>query len=233
VGPDEARRFVLDLQAKNYSPGTINQRLVGIRALYRALRWAGVVDEDPFHDVSVRDAAPQDRIEPIPERDLAKLLRKANAEERALILLGSDAGLRISEVHGLRWGDLTLEDPRPRVLVRNSKGDKTAETYLSERAADALVAIHPGLGAHADEPVFEYSQVWLNSMFRRACKRARVGKPYHFHQLRHRAAMVLLKATGNLTIVQRHLRHSSLRATEYYVGVLDEDLQDAVYKMPS
>jgi integrase len=51
---------------------------------------------------------------------------------------------------------------------------------------------------------------------------------YRFHDNRHTAATLVLKATGNLKIVQRLLRHSDIATTSKYAHVMDEDVRRAM-----
>jgi integrase/recombinase XerC len=48
------------------------------------------------------------------------------------------------------------------------------------------------------------------------------------HGLRHAAATMLLEQTGDLYVVSRHLRHSSISTTETYAKANPKKLVDAI-----
>jgi integrase len=51
---------------------------------------------------------------------------------------------------------------------------------------------------------------------------------FRFHDVRHDAGTKLLRATGNLKLVQRALNHADLKTTTRYAQVLDEELGQAL-----
>jgi len=63
----------------------------------------------------------------------------------------------------------------------------------------------------------------VKTAWQRLRKRAGV-KDFRFHDLRHDLATKLLRATGNLKLVQRALNHSDIRTTLRYAHVLDSEV---------
>lgn len=103
-------------------------------------------------------------------------------------------GLRMSEILGLRWGDV---DKKGKVLhVRRAKVDegvKTTKTYSSQRdlpLPDHIAALlgEPG---KADEEVVRMTRRRILTLFHRLCEEAGV-QAYRFHDLRHINASVML-----------------------------------------
>jgi integrase/recombinase XerC len=66
-GRDAGARWLRVLEAEGQSASTVRVRLAALRMLYRALRWAGVTEADPFADVMVAKdhTAPWDKQCPI------------------------------------------------------------------------------------------------------------------------------------------------------------------------
>ena len=52
-----------------------------------------------------------------------------------------------------------------------------------------------------------------------------------FHDLRHDFATKLLRTTGNLRLVQKALGHASIKTTERYAHVLDEEVAQAMERV--
>ncbi|GAB1581721.1 tyrosine-type recombinase/integrase [Phyllobacterium phragmitis] len=65
------------------------------------------------------------------------------------------------------------------------------------------------------------------TMWRRVKARAGVEN-FRFHDIRHDTATKLLRATGNLKLVQRALNHSDIKTTVKYAHVLDDEVADAL-----
>ena len=59
-------------------------------------------------------------------------------------------------------------------------------------------------------------------------KRARFERRFKFHALRHTCAYNLYKATRDIRVVQRQLRHSDINTTTIYAVPSDEDMSQAV-----
>jgi site-specific recombinase XerD len=68
----------------------------------------------------------------------------------------------------------------------------------------------------------------LQKMFARVAGTASI-QGHRFHDLRHTYASHLYRASGNnLRLVQKQLGHASVKTTEIYAHVLDDDAEKAV-----
>jgi len=71
----------------------------------------------------------------------------------------------------------------------------------------------------------------IQRVFERVAGRAGISG-HSFHHLRHTYASHLYRAGGyNLRMVQKQLGHSSIKTTQVYADVFDEDLNQAVEKL--
>ncbi|MGY2892739.1 tyrosine-type recombinase/integrase [Deinococcus sp. UYEF24] len=202
------------LEREGLKPGTINSRRSAARALYRALRWAGVLQADPFGDTP-RAQDNEDRWakrEAYSKEEIERLLAVAGPGERLLILLGAHGALRMSEMVALAWTDIDLEQRTMRIF---GKGRKLALVHLSGLLHEALSSVSVELRAGLVLP-------WRNQKSVRVCLRhlclmaeAKYEKR-EVHGLRHSAATMLLAETNDIFVVARHMRHSSIATTEIY-----------------
>lgn len=217
--------YLRSLERQGLQPGTVNSRRTAARALYRALRWAGVLLADPFADTPrAQDPVPKwDRRDAYSREDVERLLAAADPDLRVALLLAAHGALRISEVVGLKWEHVNLQEGSMRIT---GKGRKTAGVYLTPTLKAALAAEVP-----ADEYVCAYrSPKTLRGHLIALCKR--LGIRYErrqFHGLRHAAATMLLADTGDLFTVARHLRHSSVSSTEIYAKHNADKLTEALH----
>ncbi len=155
--------------------------------------------------------------------------------DRAALELLYGGGLRVSELTGLRPGDLDLE----RGLVRvEGKGGRQRIVPMGRLAAEAarryLARGRPFLGKQQEAAAF-----LLNARGRRISRQgvfgivrghaAAVGieQPVTPHVLRHSFATHLLERGADLRVVQELLGHASVATTEIYTHLGDGALRAA------
>lgn len=228
---DAGDRYVSTLSG-HLSPASIDARLHGAKALYRALRWAHATEADPFGDVRApRNPTPRhERRRPYSDSDVDKLLSVADNVQAALILLCAHGGLRISEALALRWEDLDLS--RLLLRVRSGKGGASRTVHMSSSLTESLARIS---GTPYRGPVFRnaYDRAFADPTIPRnhlqvICRAA--GVPYlGFHALRHTAGTRLLRESNNLQLVAAHLGHADISTTSIYAKWSDDQLSAAIW----
>ncbi len=229
-----ATRWVRALEDAGKKPATVQLKLAAARALYAALRWTGATDAAPFAGVRAapEKTAPWDRRKPYPPADVERLLAVATGEDRALVLLGAHAGLRVSEALALRHTDVRLGDGE--LDVRDGKGGKARTVPVSASLARALRE-----GAHTDsqdsrEEGHAEGRVLRLRDDRQARLRLRrltvaAGVPYRgYHALRHYCGTRLMRDTGDLDTVARVLGHSSIETARVYAKWSDQGAKTAI-----
>jgi len=145
--------------------------------------------------------------------------------DRAMLHLAVCAGLRVSELTGLRTGDVTLPSMSIRVL---GKGRRERVLPLWKTTASALRAWLAIRGTAAAPEVFisnrgEPLSRWgfayvLKQHVETATHRCPglQGKRVSPHVLRHTCAMIVLQATQDIRKVSLWLGHATLASTEIY-----------------
>src|SRR6266540_2332239 len=223
------------------APATYHRRFLVLR---RFMRWVSRREgvPDPFLDL---DAPPKPRQESdwlTPEEFQRMLAAAAQPRRRhtgivqrdQLVLLALvTTGLRRSELIALEWRDLTLDDPRPSLLVRRGKGGKPRRQPLAPQLAAELRRLrHYGQPA-ASDPVFcglaggRLQPKVLEAIVKRAAERAGVEKRVTAHTLRHTAASWLRQATGDARLVAEYLGHADLTTVSRYAHVAGDELHEA------
>lgn len=195
---------------------TIAQYTAGVRALYRALRWAGATEAQPFDEVYVpTDPTPAIVRNPPYMTEVEDVLPHCSPTLAALLLLCAHAGLRIGEALGVRAGDV-----QGRVLVVRGKGGKVRRVPLGARVRAALADL-PILDANGRYFEWDYGQASyrLQKAFRAA------GHEWRgFHAARKTSGTRLYKVTKDFTRVSLFLGHSSVDTTRRYVAVEEHDV---------
>ncbi|QLG13029.1 tyrosine-type recombinase/integrase (plasmid) [Deinococcus sp. D7000] len=216
--------------------------LYGVRALTRALVWAGVMDEDPTREVRAprtRTAA-HERKGALPTPLLGELLAlpqalghppERQARDLAILVLGARLGLRLDEMVRLDVGDLDLRAARLR--VRHGKGHKARTVdippgtlailsrWLTARAA--LVPHGPadhGALLVSFQPAARHGRLsnrGLYSVVSAYGRRLGLDETLRgVHALRRTAGTRLYRATKDLHVVADVLGHASIATSAVY-----------------
>jgi integrase len=204
--PKHADKFVQYLlHDERLKPSYADRLVRTLRTAWRDAEKHGIVDDGrTWDEVKIR-VGEQTEVPWIAPAQLAKLYEQTNVEQRPLVVLLGETGLRIGEALALRWGDVEHGN-RPAVFVREGKTRAARRKVpLSPRAAAALEAL--GRGA-ADALVFTpRTTQGVREAIRRACRRA--GLPLlKTHALRHVAASHLVQAGVPAPTVASLLGHA-------------------------
>ena len=216
---DAGHLYLRHLEAE-YAAATVRVHLAACAALYRALRWSGATEADPFRDARVvkPDARKShEKREAFAEGDLARLLAVAEPVDAALVLLGARGGLRLGEALTLTWDQVHLDAPQPSLTVLKGKGDKNRSVLLVPELVDVLEQVKREA---TDAHVLPYrSPTRARQRLRRLQERAGVelksGRA--MHSLRHSAGTAVYEATRDLAAVQDWLGHASVVTSRGYV----------------
>jgi integrase/recombinase XerD len=153
--------------------------------------------------------------------------------DRLILLFGFLMGLRIHEIAGLRWSDLSSDYA---TLQVTGKGQKLAQMGVPPQLQEALqawrhvapadaVAILPGMKEifSSDWTGRSRNVDWTKPMgitgIRQAVLRAgeRVGIPFRPHDMRRTLGGILEAKDVQLPDIQRALRHSNVGTTSVYL----------------
>lgn len=251
------RRYLAYLDTRDFARSSIARKAAALRAFARWLRRHGELEGDPGRRLRAPRGA--SRLPRVPKQAEAGAMVDAALDltaaedldanpvalavalrDLALLELLYGAGLRISEVCGLRADDI---DPRRHLLTVLGKGAKQRRVPLGEPALDAVTdyvargrTALVGLAAAAD-PAAEV--LFLNRRGRPLTPRdaRRVlnrfplpdGRALHPHALRHAYATHLLEGGADVRAVQELLGHTDLATTQIYTHLTREHLR-AVYE---
>ena len=153
---------------------------------------------------------------------------RAGIRNQAILYLGFAAGLRASELVGLRLDDIELDGPYPSILVRG-KARRQRRLPLWKEAMRALRAWLAIRGSAPTPEVFLNARgeaLTPSGLSYIVKQHARVAarqcqslskKNISPHVLRHTCAMTSLQATRDIRKVAMWLGHSSLKSTETYL----------------
>ena len=166
---------------------------------------------------------------------------RAGIRDQAMLYLVFAAGLRASELVGLRLDDTELEGPYPSILARG-KARSRRRLPLWKEATRALRAWLAVRGSVPTPEVFLNARgqaLTTSGLSHIVKKHARAAaeqcpslskKNIAPHVLRHTCAMISLQATGDIRKVAMWLGHSSLKSTEIYLRADPTEKLDTIEK---
>jgi site-specific recombinase XerD len=220
---------------RHNSPRTRNLRLTAVRSLYKyaALR-------HPEHAAVIQRvlAIPPKRFEKrvvsyLTVKEAEALIgapdrtRWEGRRDRAMLMLGIQAGLRVSELTGLNCCDLVLGTGAH--VLCEGKGRKQRAVPLTRAGAKVLTAWSAERAGQPQDPLFPTRtgrRLSRDAVERRVAVHAATAatrcpslkaKNLHPHVLRHSCAMSFLQAGVDVWTIALLLGHSDIRSTDPYV----------------
>lgn len=225
----DVRSWMAEQRRRGVSPRSLARKLSAVKEFFR---WLGRRHEfDPSETLLVQ--APKFRRSlprPLPETAASDVLDDiggkegagwTKARDQAVAGLLYGCGLRVSEALALNWSDLPLPD----LLRIRGKGGKHRMTPVLPAAKEAVTVYAKLCPFPKSGALFRGARGGpLNARtVRRSMEtsRARLGLPPTAtpHALRHSFATHLLKAGGDLRVIQELLGHNSLSTTQVYTEV--------------
>jgi len=157
-----------------------------------------------------------------------------------MVELGLFTGLRVEEMANLKASDLHLNEEQSSLTVKRGKGDKSRIVYLPEAfKKECLFYLN-----WKEKSIPQSDYLFTNNSGRRLTKRALqksfkkclrlsgLESRYSIHCLRHTYGSFLYKSSNhNLRLVQEQLGHSSIRTTQVYASLMNEEVKQAVDKI--
>ncbi len=240
----DLRGYVAGLQEAGYAKTTIARRLATLRSFFRFGQREGWTDANP-----AKPLRNPRRGRSLPHflsaDEIGRLLSAPPSNEPqgkrdcAILETMYSAGLRVSELVGLREGDLDFDGGVVRVLGKGKRERLAPIGSFAVRAIRNWLAVRK---LAADQPNGAAAPVFVNKFGRAITTRsvARMLEKYlkltgldmrtSPHTLRHSFATHLLDAGADIRSVQELLGHKSLVTTQIYTHLSTAGLREAYEK---
>lgn len=237
---DDLVDFLAGLYRQKLESKTVARHLVTLRNFFRFAQIQELIAEDPsvnLESPKIRRSLPGYlRLEEV-ERLLVQPDAKTplGLRDRAMLEVLYSAGLRVSELVGLRVTDLDTKvgcvrcigkGDKERIVPVGKKALGMVEKYLRDARPKLLgkAAGSPTLFVNRRGGALSRVGVWkiLSSYGRRAGLRVALTP----HMLRHSFATHLLDHGADLRVIQELLGHASIATTEIYTHVAGRRLRE-------
>ena len=234
--------FVRSLMSSGHAPRSVARAVACVRGFYRFVALDRPDGGNPAEDLRAPrawaslpkflDLDEVDRLLAQPDTSTPRGLR-----DKALIEVLYATGMRVSELVGLKPGDLNLEDG---YLTCTGKGDKQRIVPVGRDAAEWVTRYmrdgRPKLLHRRTSPWLfvnardggPLSRVGFWKVLKEYGIRAGITRDISPHVLRHSFATHLLDRGADLRAIQVMLGHADLSTTQIYTHVLEARLR-AVY----
>ena len=241
----KVRDYLYFIQKFNYKKTTLARKIASIRTFYKYLYRERLVDTNPTTNLSA-PKRPKSLPKFLTTEEVEKIITgikidtPAGYRNRTILELLWATGMRISELSGLNFGDLNLENNEITVFGKGAKerivliSDKAKE-YLENYINTARPLVAKGFPL---EPITDSTPVFINNTgYRLQNKTVRnvinsvvesIELPKHVtpHMFRHSFATHLIENGADLRVVQELLGHASISNTQIYTHVSTKHLQD-------
>jgi len=239
VRATDLREFVLSLDREHLQSRSIARNVVSLRQFFLHLVREEVISSNPTeHLESPRSWKVLPKYLSVEEtQNLLHQPEEATPlgiRDRAILEMLYGTGLRVSELIGLRVGDVSLEEGAVRALGKGNKqrlvpvgrhATEAVERYLGE-ARGALVGGKPApwLFVSRRGGRLTRQSIWL--LLGHYGKLAGVARPVTPHLLRHSFATHMLARGADLRSLQMMLGHADISTTQIYTHVVAARLQE-------
>jgi site-specific recombinase XerD len=226
VSVDKIEDYIDYLHQKRLQPASINLYLAIIRVFYNYLKYEEKINLANPVKANCRLRVPKPLPRALRQDQVDRLFDVIESKrDWAMFRLMLRCGLRVEEVAHLSLGDIDLKQRR--IMVVDGKGGKDRVVYISDDAADGLIAYLKLRSHRRVEKVFLVEKgdykgqpISVRGIQKRMEYYAKkTGLKISCHHLRHTMATQLLNADAQVESIQDLLGHNWITSTERYCKV--------------
>jgi tyrosine recombinase XerC len=245
---NKLREYLHFIQKYNYKKTTIARKVVSLRTFFKYLHKFQYINSNPAENLSA-PKRPKSLPKFLTDDEMENILDNVNINtpaglrNKAILELLWATGMRVSELSGLNFEDLNLEENEIRVF---GKGAKERIVLVSQRAKKYLIQyIESARGLISKDnpqPQSSTSPVFINKTGYRLQNKTirnvindivdKIQLPKHVtpHVFRHSFATRMIENGADLRVVQELLGHSSISNTQIYTHVSTQHLKQEYNK---
>ncbi len=239
----DIRFFYNYLDEKKYSKNTIARRISSSRSFYKYLAFNHIIEKNPF---ALASLPKKDKLLPkfLYYNELEELFEvfdlsdKYGQRDRTILELLYATGLRVGELVNIKINDLNFQDHSIKVL---GKGNKERIVYFGSYAKEYLdIYLNQGrinlLKGKNNNYLFinnkstKLTEKGVELIIKKAISKTSIKTNVTPHTIRHTFATHLLNEGCDISSVQELLGHESLKATQVYTHITNDQLRNTYLK---
>ena len=246
---ERIREYLRFIYKYNYKKTTVSRKISALRTFYKYLYREHIVESNPVTGISTPK---KDKTLPkfLSKDEIEQILNNVNIESpagyrnRTILELLWATGMRISELSGLNYGDLNLEQNEIRVFGKGAKErivlvSERAKSYLQRYIQNARSLVAQGFSVgdlSEDSPVFinntgyRLNPKTIRNVINSIVEKISLPKKVTPHVFRHSFATYLIENGADLRVVQELLGHASISNTQIYTHISTKHLTETYNK---
>ena len=233
---EDVVEVLAEIESRNYTVQTKNEYRKGLRKFFKWLKggeWRGL-------RLLRGDKKDERKPETLTEDEVLAMIEAADhPRDKALIAVGYEAGLRISELAGLRIVDIVWNERGAKIRVSGKTGERVLPIVMAAPYLRRWLDVHPlkepesfvfcSLSQRNFGQPLEYQT--LSKVIKEAAAKAGIKKRVYPHMLRHSRASVLANYLTEAQMCQYFGWVQGSDMPRIYVHLSGRDIDKAVYKM--
>ncbi len=245
VSFSKIREYLHYIQIFNYKKTTVARKIASLRTFYKYLNREKKTENNPAENL-ISPKRPKSLPKFLTTDEIEQILSNINIDtpagyrNRAILELLWASGMRVSELSGLNFGNLNLENNEITVF---GKGAKERIILVTDRAksylqgyidfARPLIAKGFTLPPINDEtPVFinktgyRLQTKMIRNVINNIVEKIELPKKVTPHMFRHSFATHLIENGADLRVVQELLGHASISNTQIYTHISMQHMKE-------
>lgn len=245
---NKLREYLHFIQKFNYKKSTIARKIAALRTFFKFLYKLQIIQSNPAENLTA-PKKPKSLPKFLTEDEMLTILDNvdintpAGLRNKAILELLWATGMRVSELSGLNFEDLELDENEITVF---GKGAKERIVLVSERAkkyllqyinvARPLVAKNTKIETTSKSPVFinktgfRLQNKTIRNTINGIVNKIQLPKHVTPHVFRHSFATKMIENGADLRVVQELLGHSSISNTQIYTHISTQHLKQEYNK---
>ena len=219
-------------QVSNFTLHTYYRILNG--ALNAAVR-AEIIKVNPFTKINNSDKIrlPESKRSYMTIEEVRALIATPMKNEavKQAYLFSCFCGLRISDIVGLKWKNVFVDNGQYRLAVAMQKTKEPLYLPISDEALKWLPERGEANGSDFIFPLTHEGTV--NDTLQHWAKVAGITKHISFHVSRHTHATMMLTLGADLYTVSKLLGHKNIATTQIYAKIVDKKKEEAIGLIPN
>ncbi len=228
ITTDRIRAFINKRLAEDAPNSTINRSLALLRRMLHLAVQDGKLRDIPHFPMLKEPAARKGFLE---YEQYIRLRQELPEHLRPILTIGFYTGMRLGEILGLLWENVSLLDAQVRLDPGSTKNDEPRTIPLVGELVEMLKIQrqkHPAsefVFTHDGKPIGSFRKAWAS-----ACERAGLDGML-FHDLRRTGVRNLVRAGIPERVAMAISGHKTRAVFERYNIVSERDLKDAALKL--
>ncbi|MBR1424342.1 tyrosine recombinase [bacterium] len=238
------RDYLHFMQKFNYRKTTVARKIASIRTFYKFLNREQKIETNPAENL-ISPKRPKNLPKFLSSEEVEEILSGVNIDtpagyrNRTILELLWASGMRISELSGLNFENLNLENNEITVF---GKGSKERIILITDRAKDflngyiksarSLVAQGYKISTSDNSPVFinktgyRLQPRMIRNVINDVVDKIQLPKHVSPHMFRHSFATHLIENGADLRVVQELLGHASISNTQIYTHISMQHMKE-------